>query len=600
MAIVQYKPQLKINDAEVGVTGFQLRAPAGTLGYQLEAELASYNQAVDQGDALDFKFGRINGAGAFKKTSYIKNGRVIGFQKGIAFAADATAVSGLNQIAEKYTKAPRRPIILFDPDKTVVEDRELDSGVSDEAGQPIRGERVAIRGLDLLQLLRLVYVDKCGFADVFTNLPNYRMPRVDFPLTSSFHAVATGYYGLFNPVVFEDDNRLFIVDGRGPLPSGMAAAMRKLRLRHYTSAGRTKPDQNIVNAVLVSYRETAAQSFSDGQPPTSQRLEQDVQDAGTPFTDGWQRTITNRYIAQIYDDPDNPSRVTFEVVWKIESRTQGKDENGIIRELVVETQTDDYSNSWRLKEGYTKTVQIWADRPGSSPTMQQALTESNQIVWRASPFAPGEYIKVWSRTNTSGLVLVEGEGADQVKTPLIEASRNGTIPEDDSATIEGPLPISSIVEYWRDTGSEQIEVQIQKIDHLTRRVEQTKTVQHVGTNTVRTRNQEVVRQVLVRDTASEAVYQERAPLTFDAGYLPAAEATRLARRQLDDAKDPPETVQAELLDWDAGLRRGSLRQVEMRDGSFKTVLVTGWQLTGRDLGGPGFSYVQTIEGIVLV
>lgn len=608
----KYLPTLQVDGDEVPIAGFSFSAPAGALGVLADVRVADIALSFDRGAPFTLTL-RHEGDDT-PKSRLIKNGKVAGDTRSIAIGriggnlspADSYSLKGIDTIGDRWKLAPRIPIILYDPAVVTIEDGEDDSNVNDADGNRIYAELMEISDLDLNQVLSFAYVTKAGFDEVIHNLPNYQIPRADFTLNANFHSIAASFYGYFKPIVFEDDNRLFILDIYGELPEGIITGARTVQANGYINYTKSKPETAVVNAVLLSHKEISVQSFVDDELPegVSQRTEIEVKNVGTYGETGWQQTLFRRYIAEIHDDEENPSKITAEIVWRVEERVTGKDENGIVRELMVTDQIDRYSNSWRLKLGYTKNVTAYAEDGTGSALMQQVLTERNQLVWRPNPAAPGEYLKVWSLTQTEGLVVVEGDPEEEpesvVRTPLIEATRNRTVPDDESASIER-MPISSVSEYWRTTGADQIEIEVTKIDHLTNRTENTKTVQHVGTNSVRVRNGESIntRQVLITDPDSDEENGAREPISFDAGYIPYAVAKELALRALEQANNPKPTISCELASFDGGIRRGSIRRIQDRDGNEVTAIVTGYTVTGTQQGRGLITISQSIEGVVI-
>lgn len=601
MPLHSYLPTVRINDVEQKILSFSFQAPTSALGVRCDVQLADVEAAVERGDDFDLTL-RIQ-FGTQPKSRLIKTGKVVATDKGIAARRaagltvrnDSLSIVGVDAIADRWSLAPRVPVILYDPALVTLEDTELDSNVNDEDGNRIFAESRGLSSLDLQQLLQFAYVEKAGFAEVITNIPNYQIPRADFNLNSSFHSVVASFYSLFEPIVFEDDDRLFILDVFGEIPEGILAGARTVGVSKYLSYNRRQPEISISNAVLLTHKEISVQTIDEDEFPegVTQRIDTDPASVSGSILDGdYRSTIFRRHVAEIHDDPEDPGRITSEVVWKVETETTGQDEDGTLRVLSREVQTDRYSNSWRLKLGYTKVVEAFVEDGGGSKLMQNVLTETNTLQWRPSPRRFGEYEKLRSETRTEGLVLVEGEDPEEIRTPILEASRDRLL-TNDGDTIER-VPISSKIEVWRETAPDQIEVHVQTIDHLTKRLKTTGTVEHVGTNHVRVRDGEAfnTKQVLLVDEESDEADGARVPLTFDAGYVSYPVGKELAFRKLANSRRPPEPVRAVLASFDAGIRRGSIRNLVDRDGASVTAIITGYQLSGLPVQ-------QTVDGVVI-
>jgi hypothetical protein len=608
MPFRKYLPIVVIEGDEVPISGFSFSAPAGSLGVLAEITVADNTLSFNRGD--DFTLTIRHETGSTPKTRLIKNGRVAGDSKGIAITrvggtlapADTYSLKATDQIGEKWKLAPRIPIILFDPDHTVIQDNEVDSNVNDENGDRILSTAIPVNDLDLLAVLDFAYVEKCGFTEVISNLPTYPVPRADFSLNASYHSIAASFYRVFSPVVFEDDGRLFIIDIYGELPEGIISGARTVEASGYISYQKQNTDAAITNAVLLSHKEISVQSLDEDTFPVNvtQRVEEDPPtDVGTPGAIGWQRTILRRHIAEIHDDIDDPGKITSEIIWRTETRTSGRDESGIVRELEVNIQTEFYTNSWRLKVGWRRDCTIYAGDGEGTKLLQQAETENGVIIWEPNIAKPGEWRKVRMTSSLEGLVLVEGDDPP-TKTPLRDANNSNSIPDDGSASIER-MPISSLTQVWRDTGADQIQVLITKVNHLTNTPESSGTTEHVGTNSVRVRSGDAIntRQVLLVDEDSDTEDGPREPISFDAGFVQYQVAKELALRALDHARNPKPLVACILASYDGGIRRGSIRRIQDREGNQVTAIVTGYSVNGSALGRGLIAISQSIEGVAI-
>lgn len=613
MPIRKYSATLQIDGDEVPVAGFSFSAPSGSLGVQADVTIADKTLSFERGN--EFTLTLRHELDSTPKTRLIKSGKVSGDNRSVGITrvggglapSDAYSVKGVDQIAEKWKLAPRIPIIIYDPEVTTLQDGEEKTNVNDSAGNPIVAETISIADLDLIQVLNFAYVTKCGFAEVIHNLPNYNVPRADFSLTASYHSIAASFYSYFKPVVFEDDNRLFIIDIFGELPEGILTGARTVTAADYISYSKANPDLNIVNAVLLSHKEISVQSLTEDEFPDNVTFRPDPdppREVGTYGEPGWQKTTTIRYIAEIHDDEDDPTKITSEVVYKIETRTTQRDEHGVPRETIIEVQDEKYTNSWRLKIGYEKHTTAYVDNGDGSKSMQDVQTEIGRIDWMAKPGFPGEMEKTFATIQVDGLVVIEGDEEEDpenvVKTPLLEASLNGRVPDDGSATITR-LPISTTSQWWRNTGADQIQVIVEKVDHLKGRPETSGTTEHVGTNSVRVRNGDSIntKQVLLTDPTSDETDGAREPISFDAGFIPYAVAKELALRALEQARNPKPTVSCQLASFDAGVRRGSIRNIVDRDGNSVTAIVTGYSVSGTQAERGQIVIGQSIEGVVI-
>lgn len=583
------------------ISSFTLEVPTAALGARLSCLLSSFTPSLDTSQDAKFEIGITKG-GATDWATLLKDGRITDRSKTTRLGGDATQITAVSRLADKWKLTPRQPITIYDPAQVdiVTEAAESRGDVVDANGNPIEPVYTPVAGLDLIQLLNFIYAEKLGFGQVITNVPNYPINRADFTLTSPYHAVAAGQVALFEPQYSSEDlERIFIVDPQGTLPEGFLSKVRAVSMNSYVEFQRQKQIAPLINAVLLSYRTS---SNAGGFILDKVQSPPEVQEVGTPGEEGWQRTVINRFVKEFHDDPNDPGRVTRpDIVWKTESRTSAK-VGGVIREIAVETQTDTFAYDWQLKNGYTKIVNLYTKLPGHGALMRQAQTEVNRIVYTGAMSNPSELVKTWEVTEINGTILVEGEEGDednpQTKISLYEANRTNNISDDAEAKLG--KPITTIIERWREIGSDQIEVDYQVVDHLAGKPQQNKTVQHTGTVRVRL-DQSATRNLtmLLRNEESEEDAGTLPPAAISAGDIPFGPAREIAQRVLDRHGQQPQRVSIQFAGIDVALRRGSLRRVSERDGSQYLVFITGFTITGENLGTPDFSISQTAEGIVL-
>lgn len=600
--IFEVKSRLKFASDEVDLTSFTFEVPPGGLGSKLSASLSSFSPGFEESDTATFEIGITKG-GQTHWAKMVSDGLLYDRDDTTQFGGDATSITMISKLGERWKIAPRQSVILYDPAEVdiVTEVGSVLGDVTDEAGNAIEPIYRAVAGLDLMQLLNFVYVEKLGFSQVLTNIQNYRIRRADFSLSAPYHAVVAGQIGIFDPQYTESDNRIFIADPQGMLPAGFAPNIRDTGPGSYAQFQRTKQTAPLVNAVLVSY--TNSTQLVDTTP--TERVEQEIQEVGTFGDEGWQRTVINRFIKEFHDDVSNSSRITRAVVYKTETRVSAR-ADGLVREVSIETQTDRYGYDWQLKTGYTKVLQLYVKLPNESAKIRTVQTETNQIVYVASSFDPDDLLKAWEITESNGLILVEGEEGDPdnppLKTSLYDANRIGDISDD--AEVRTGRPIRTLIERWREIGPDQIEVAYQQVNHLAGVggvPELNRTVQHTGTVQVRIgpRSAQTRATMLIRDEVSEASAGTLPPASLDAGDLPLDVALDLARRILARHGQQPQRASITFAGLDLAIDRGSLRRVFDREGSEQLVFITGYTIEGSELGTENFSITQKAQGIVI-
>lgn len=573
------------------VLSFKFDAEPGAMGSSLAVVLADPAATVNEDDRIRVRIG-IQNAGATEWVKLVGGARIRETSIVTSYLGDVVSFKAVNPMRDKWARSPRRPLVLFDPEQvTLVElTAQQQRDIVDADREVITPEFEPRESFDLQQLLEFVYVTKCGFSQVITNIPNFPLKRADFTLETTWHSIAAAEIGAFSPVYGSDDEDvLFILDPQGVLPEGLAA--KKLKPRGYSQMSQVRDTAGMVNAVLLNYRDNTdtAGEFSGGE---SDRVDvEEPEEVGTYGQAGWQRTVAYSFHKLFHDNPNDPTDVTRDIVWKVDRHTSAV-VDGIIREISIESQVDQWTEDWRLMIGYTKSIQIYTILPGTSAVMRDCETHVNVISYAVSQSEPGESYKTGETTTVTGTVLSTDNGDDPpTLISLYDAHAANSITDDQDVLLA--TPISSLIEKWKQIAPDQIAQQYTKINQLTGVCTQSKTFIHTGTLAVRTGAQTPTARMLL--TSGDIPEEEaRPPLQFNSGNIPYDIARPLAERLLELRGAKPRTISFELAGLDLSLRRGSLRRVFTRDGTKYLVFVTGYSVSGDP--GPRGAIVLSMSG----
>jgi hypothetical protein len=581
--------RLSSDGADLPISSFTLEAPDNQVGAKLSAELANPVQAEPSG-RMTFELGFDAGFG-IEWVPMMDVGKVTQFSSDTGWQgegpSDVRSIQCSSRLADKWDMSPAFPTLVYDPAKVdpVAATSQQRYDLVDESFAAVPTVFVAVPGLDLAGLMRTVYVDKLGFSDLVTNIPTYPLDSVTIGLGDTYHAVVMREIGAFDPYYHADDaSLLWIIDPRGTPPPGQTR--RTLGLRQYAKFSRQVQRARLATSAVLSYRQQV--STPDPVPRT---VTETVESEGVAFgAPGWQRTVTTKFILDFHDDPSRPGVVSrSEIVRKRVETTAPAD--GLVRLVGVDDQQDNYTLNYGLKEGYHKEVQAYCKLPGDTVAkMRLVYTEDNKIGWAQLTSVPGEYIKQSEVTETAGVVLkTQSDPSDDstiVRQSLFKANKLRVVPADaDGVTVEEGRAISSRIDFFSETGFDQVEVNSQTVDHLNPQAPaDPRTFQHTGTIRVNVGSQQTTVNMLVRGAGWTATGEQRPPLRVSAGNAPFYVARPLVDRALSVASQDPTTVTADLAGLDVGLMRGSLRDVVDRLGEVFEVFVTGYRVTGSDLG----------------
>jgi len=344
--------------------------------------------------------------------------------------------------------------------------------------------------------------------------------------------------------------------------------------------------------VILTTRKFYAAFNGDGLPPgTTERVDEEFESSGTLLAHNFQQTRIERHTYEFREDPLNASRITREVLFKIVTEVSAF-AGGLMRVTSREEQTDAYGYGFRLLISSSKALSLYCALPGStSKLLRPVETETMTQVWAQTAY-PGEYIKRWTKTDVVGLVMTTGSGSDAVKAAYSQVVRDNAVPDDATDVTVSQSGISSETIRWLEVGEDQVKIIRQKVDQLTGIPILNVTQDHVGSIRVGVPNTRQLEQRKLitlppEDPDSDENIGPRVPATLDAGELPRATAEELVARILDARTLANVDYGCELVGYDAALHRGSLRRINMRSGDPAPVIITGYRVSGRDLGVPG-------------
>lgn len=613
MRVVRPAIQLIIGGEEYQVDRFDYRAPEGILSAAVNVKLSNNVTDVDVTKKVVFKIGYKDEAGNVSWSKVIRNGRIIHNNHGVAHLNDKREISIINPLADSWEVTPNHPIKLYDPNRTSVSDEErLDYyAVLTEAGDPIRTEIIQKPGFNLMQALTYVFKDKLGFAGVVTNIPNYSIIELSISMAQSYYSSIRVLYDFFNPEVVVDENDVvFIIDPLAPLPPGLP--IKKLAAGDYEAAEKEKPVERIVNSLLLSYNQLDLSQSYVG-PVTTRVVNEPPMTSGVLGHKDWHQQLVTKVITELHNDVTDVTRITGELETTILTKVYGFTNDGPNTLLSEEVQEDTYSPDFKLKTGHKRTVSQYLRLPGVSyGLVPNVVEEVNQTQWARSVWNPNEFIKVWSSTSIRGLVLAEGELTeseladpyvrdDVTLVSIITANRLRIVSAEDTGDQQVFMrEISSEIEYWRETGGGQVDVYVSKIDKLNHVVESSHSINHIADVRVGENDERhIVKTRFIVNQDSVDRFGLRAPIQVNAGEVPYNIALEVAKRRLARSGAPSRKAKITMVNYDLGVRRGTLKKLKLRNDQHEVVFITGIQINGDRQSNNKLKVSQSLDGIVI-
>lgn len=644
--------ELKVNGDVVPIKSFDYQVPSGRLGSILNVRLARPDVSlVPAGAEIDFRL-IVQVGGVESSYPLIANGKLQEREFRISYRGgqnagpdDEVSFSSLDVISDKFGLAPRRPVVMFNPQRVRYDEVKVrnDQMVRDEHGRRIRPIVEPVNGLTMKMVLDRAYTDRggfgfisagswgsytwggdvgtsgteqngCGFDAVVTNIQNYKVRRVDFTLEGGWHSGAQPVVAMYTPIYFVRDNVLFILDVERPLPVGISGHPIPLASHKVLSQRiEFKPD---TNAVLLTYQYNGNDPNEDAQRQVREVFNDEVIDEqGTKGQAGYSKTTVRRWDREYYMS-DAPDDVLDTFPLRSETNTEqtimfydtdGNEIGGHNR--ITHRETIEYQYEDDLKIRHIKTIDASIVDPGAgfAVDLVPIIREECNISWMEDPNNAGMKLQERSTTVVYGvcaynpdatetLVDESGEILFSRMYPVLLAQSSGLLEEGWQLT-GGYIPMSTVRMTLHKGKGNQFDVEVVEIDHINNTVQRSFTEPTTGTNS-NDPFEAKSRTILLRDLDSEAEIGPRIPVGVNAYELPRLRAISLGRRVLYRMKNPLNTLPIQLAGVDFAIDRGSVVSGEQReDGYTSEHFVTGYTINGANLGKKEHRISQSLETI---
>lgn len=576
-----FDARLLVNGLNIPIRSFRYNAPASGSGDGLEVELSKPDLAqIDDGDTFEMQIGlKASGDGAPTWITLIEG--VFGSRNySISYAEDTLRISAVASFADKLRQAPRSSFILYDPAQAgdiTIDETDL---LRDTLGNVYGVDFEPAGNLTLHDVFDRAFVTGCGFSAVLTNIPAFPVARVDFSTLSTYQDAVAGLIGPFEPVFFDLDGALWIIDVTAGLPSSLTP--RPLQPARYQTL-ETSATKAPVDGLVLRYTEP-------NEPDLSFAVVTETDETETGSGDNYQKTVTTRTVRN-YSRSDAPTAIVKRVLSREVIATYNAD-NDLIAETTADFTLDAFGNITQQRT--RKRALIPELSAPYTATLDEIRDEIVTLTYRYTGRRPTLYKRV---TQVTGLIAVDEENTyldEPFKQEFGDAHRAGNLAEG-MTTETGP--IKTVFETFEPIGNGQTKLVSHTIDFLrkTSLRSESETVSGQAEQTAqKSRSLLVWRDGIDLNDATGKRVED-----FAVGVVPLRYALPLARRRLARALAVKGEASAQFLGYDPAVRRGALFRIYGRSGaSLGDHLVVGVSVAGDNLGTAETSLstaIQTIE-----
>lgn len=585
--------KLEINGDEIPIKSFILTERSDSNGYDLELELSGgdlddFTDLLTGLDTFVFYLGtRPTPGGVYEWEQIINTDFLSSRNYSTSFKGRALRISIGSGLGDRLKLCPRKFITVYDPDKTTV---NLDSiePIQTETGSPVGYQAIARPTLSLYDVFTRSFIAGCGFAGFETNIPNYRIEQVTYSPLESYLDSIRGLFGVFDPVIFDRDNKIVLLETTQVLPPDFEPV--ELVSGDFKAYDEKRSRGEKIDGLVINYTRNKIASNAYRQrfvepPPDISTDDQGNETEHSVKTEYWD-----------YYDPENVS-VVVDTVLKSETTTIK------VNGAAVSRETETYFfNSRGHQMGSEKLIRAFVPLPVNDfeGSLELVKREASEIVYKSSTTSPAKLMQSRIITRISALVATDNTNTyfgEPFKQELLEAHRPGNLKSDMNYSL-GLEPVKTIIRTFSDDQNGQVRATTRTIDHLRGTPVEPISETLPGDAVLVDSNRVPARLWIWREGVDPDNPGNRVE-QISLGEIPIKFGKPLAKRALEVGRFSPEpprdgTIEMSGFDWKK-YRKGSTWKVKDRGVDRINVIVLGRTITGQDLGTPGQNISTRLE-----
>ncbi len=485
----------------------------------------------------------------------------------------ADTVTFMLDATERLKKSPNRNLVVYDAARADVDASEFEP-VYDTFGRAYTIQTLEESGLSLYKLFDEIFVNRCGFASVKTNIPDYPIRRADFSIFETLYDGVKPFIGSFDAIAMQTaDNVLWLTDATLALPPGFPAprVIEAAKIQSISSEAEVER----VEGFELQFSQSETGDFFTTK---NQTFETEVR---TRFGTLISRTVRKVKIRQYRSN--YARRIVLREVIQSQTTTVYGADNVLPIQIETETFTFDYLG--RQKQS-VKIVQkrVPDVAAAGAVSLREVATDEMNHKYGVFPFSARRQFLKRTEFSSEGLIAVDAEnqyfGGDFSQS-VADAHRIGNLKE---GMTETSGLIKSVTEEFKPLPDGTVKVLTTTIDH---------TPEAVGREAIVTTSQGEPRAGDVSVSASARasrlyVFPKDSDVltgqkleAFAVGEIPLNIAVPLARRRLKRKKANKRKLQIELVGWNKTITQGAVCTAMGREAESVNLIVEGYRRFAR-------------------
>lgn len=587
----EYRARLIINGSNIPIRRVEISAPPNSVGTVISATLSRPSDKSLIVDGASYKLeiaevvsGIENWHTVIESDRYNSKTYSIGW--GSNQPTDQLTFSAPSALIDKLAKFPISDAVFYDPTQLDLSADDFEK-VYDLSGNVYTTLIYPSVNLSVYDLFQKIFVERCGFTNYKTNIPNYRIKRLDVSMFSSYLDSIGQIIGNFEPLFFEQDGVLWIIDATAVLPSGFPSP-RVIGVNRYSTFSQSKQNDQI-EVFEINYSEDDS-SFDF----YTINVTVETNFTGVASTFNYINTRIETRTRE-YRRNSNPSVVVSSAVEKVE--TKRTDSSGHI--LSITTEVFSYDGLGReIKNVITsqERVPIYLG-DDLSESLETVSVTTSKTTYAQHPYEYNKQFKKRTIQEVDGLFYIDSDKYldNDYKQLYTDAHLNGNISPSGSRQSG---PVSSRTETITPLPNGEAKLKVEEWNFLVSPpslvLDKSDTaVGDVGLNSTLSRQRKI--RVSLDNTL---IVSSKRKAQMSIGDMPIQVGIALATRLLNKRKFKGHEASMDIIGIDWAIRRGLIIKALGRESEdLGNYIIEGYSALFDELGLPNQNVSMTINGV---
>jgi hypothetical protein len=436
--------------------------------------------------------------------------------------------------------APTRDLILYDSAQATLATTDFEP-IPDIYGNQYYPELKAINRMTLYDVLHEIFVTRCGFGGIETNIADYRVSRVQLEAGQRYLEAVGGVIGMFRPSFELSGNTLIIRDTTEPYDTGDPDPLELKISEAFPITIGIDRDFRRIDVMKIFYAVNKREwDYSVTRQDTVTTPYGSFGDANYQEV-----TVTRNWVD--YFRNSNPFTAVDSDLVSIQTTTV---KNG--QTIFESTETfayDGFGNEQSREKNYSKRLPDLEN--GGGPAMLTVKTENENWNYQTHPFIPKAQYVARHEIYERGMQVTDAANpqlGEDWKRDYETAYRGGNLADGMTVTLS---PLRTFVEQFRPLRGGKAEVTVYEVDEASGSPvvlrNETQVVPGELAQNAATKTQLPMYVTIDGETVADGVYFEQ----MNTGELPLGPSMALAQRIIRLSRREPRTITQEI----AGLRR---------------------------------------------